>query len=108
MLTSCFVPDQYEAEIRLTKDGSYGITFIGILISAPLYGQIVRGNIDGAGLHDLRLAAAQFHRSGGPAHGRSGLRRCGRRQCRAGCAVQIDFIGSYRAAGCTARPRPHH
>jgi len=43
---SCYVPDQYEAEIRLTKDGSYGITFIGILIQAPLFGQIVRGNID--------------------------------------------------------------
>ena len=48
LLGSCFVPDQYEAEIRLTKDGSYGITFIGILIYAPLYGQIVRGKIDEA------------------------------------------------------------
>jgi hypothetical protein len=48
LLTSCFVPDQYEAEIRLTKDGSYGITYIGILIYAPLYGQIVRGKIDDA------------------------------------------------------------
>lgn len=46
LLGSCFVPDQYEAEIRLTKDGSYGITFIGILIYAPLYGQIQRGKID--------------------------------------------------------------
>ena len=46
LLSSCFVPDQYEAEIRLTQDGSYGITFIGILIYAPLYGEIVRGNID--------------------------------------------------------------
>ena len=26
LLTSCFVPDQYEAEIRLSSDGSYGIT----------------------------------------------------------------------------------
>jgi len=48
VLTSCFVPDQYEAEIRLTKDGGYGITFIGILTYAPLYGQIVRGKIDDA------------------------------------------------------------
>jgi len=46
LLTSCFVPDQYEAEIRLTKDGSYGITFIGVLIYAPLFGQIARGKID--------------------------------------------------------------
>jgi len=46
LLTSCYIPDQYEAEVRLTKDGSYGITFLGILIYAPLYGQIVRGKID--------------------------------------------------------------
>lgn len=45
-LSSCYVPDQYEAEIRLSKDGSYGITFIGILVYAPLFGQIVRGEID--------------------------------------------------------------
>ena len=45
-LSSCYVPDQYEAEIRLSKDGSYGVTFIGILVYAPLFGQIVRGKID--------------------------------------------------------------
>jgi hypothetical protein len=48
MLASCFIPDQYEAEVRITKDGSYGITFIGILTYAPLYGQIARGKIDDA------------------------------------------------------------
>jgi hypothetical protein len=48
LLTSCFIPDQYEAEVRLTRDGSYGITFIGILTYAPLYSQIARGNIDEA------------------------------------------------------------
>jgi hypothetical protein len=46
LLVSCFVPDQYEAEIRLSRDGSYGITFIGILTYAPLFGQIARGQID--------------------------------------------------------------
>src|SRR3954471_3246494 len=46
LLASCFVPDQYEAEIRLGSDGVYGITFIGILTYAPLFGQIVRGEID--------------------------------------------------------------
>ena len=40
------MPDQYEAEIRLSKDGSYGIAFNGILIYAPLFGQIVRGQIE--------------------------------------------------------------
>jgi hypothetical protein len=48
VLSSCYVPDQYEAEIRLSKDGSYGITFVGILIYAPLFGQIARGEIDPA------------------------------------------------------------
>ncbi len=46
VLSSCFVPDNFETELRVTKDGSYGITFIGILTYAPLYGQIVRGKID--------------------------------------------------------------
>ncbi len=46
LLVSCYIPDQYECEIRLTKDGGYGITFNGILTYAPLYGQIVRKKID--------------------------------------------------------------
>lgn len=46
LLGSCFVPERYEAEVRLTKDGSYGVTFIGILTYAPLFGQIARGNIE--------------------------------------------------------------
>ena len=46
LASSCFIPDQYESEIRLARDGSYGITFIGILTYAPLYGQIARGEID--------------------------------------------------------------
>ena len=46
LVASCFVPDQYEAEIRLSKDGSYGVTYIGILTWAPLYGQIARKEID--------------------------------------------------------------
>ena len=46
LMTSCFVPDSYETEVRVGKDGAYGITFIGVLTYAPLYGQIVRGEID--------------------------------------------------------------
>jgi hypothetical protein len=45
LLASCYLPDRYEAEIRLTKDGGYGVTFIGQLTYAPLYGQIARGLI---------------------------------------------------------------
>jgi len=52
VLASCFVPDQYEAEIRLSRDGSYGVSYNGILIYAPLYSQIVRGEIDDAHAKD--------------------------------------------------------
>ncbi len=45
LLASCYLPDRYEAEIRLTRDGGYGVTFIGQLTYAPLYGQIARGEI---------------------------------------------------------------
>jgi hypothetical protein len=44
-LASCFVPDQYEAEIRFNKDGGYGITYVGILTHAPLFSEIARGNV---------------------------------------------------------------
>jgi len=46
LLGSCFVPERYEAEVRLTSEGAYGITFVGVLTYAPLFGQIARGNID--------------------------------------------------------------
>ena len=46
LAASCFVPDNFETELRVTKDGSYGITFIGVLTYAPLFGQIARGAID--------------------------------------------------------------
>ncbi|MGE4064323.1 MAG: hypothetical protein AB7E79_13230 [Rhodospirillaceae bacterium] len=45
MLASCYLPDRFEAEIRLTKDGGYGVTYIGQLTYAPLFGQIARGTI---------------------------------------------------------------
>ncbi len=45
-LGSCFVPERYEAEIRLTKEGAYGLTYIGVLTYAPLFGQIARGSIE--------------------------------------------------------------
>jgi len=40
------VPDNYGSEIRITKDGNYGISYSGDLSWAPLYGQIVRGEIE--------------------------------------------------------------
>lgn len=44
-LASCYVPDNFGSEIRITKDGSYGISFNGELIWAPLYGQLARGEM---------------------------------------------------------------
>ncbi len=63
LLASCFVPDRYEAEVRLGKDGSYSITFIGILTYAPLFGQIVRGEIDDAHAQEnIRMFLEQLKR----------------------------------------------
>lgn len=45
LLASCYIPDRYEAEIRLTKDGGFGVMFIGQLTYAPLFGQIARGEV---------------------------------------------------------------
>lgn len=45
LLASCYIPDRYEAEVRLTRDGGFGLTFIGQLTYAPLFGQIARGQI---------------------------------------------------------------
>ena len=45
-LSACYVPDNFGAEIRITRDGNYGISYSGDLTWAPLYGQIARGEID--------------------------------------------------------------
>ena len=45
LLASCYLPDRFEAEIRLTKDGGYGVAFIGQLVYAPLYGKIAKKEI---------------------------------------------------------------
>ena len=45
VLNSCFVPEQYEAEIRFTKLGAYGISYTGVLTQAPLFGELARGNV---------------------------------------------------------------
>ena len=44
-LTSCYVPDQFEAEIRFSQAGAYGLGFEGELTWAPLFGQIARGDL---------------------------------------------------------------
>lgn len=45
-LASCYVPDKFGSEIRITKSGGYGISFNGVLTWAPLFGQIARGEIE--------------------------------------------------------------
>ncbi len=45
MLTTCWLPEIFEAEIRFTSTGAFGVTYIGTLTYAPLYGQIVRNEI---------------------------------------------------------------
>lgn len=44
-LSSCYVPDNFGSEIRITKEGNYGISFNGELIWAPMYGQLARGEM---------------------------------------------------------------
>ncbi|TAL00214.1 MAG: hypothetical protein EPO08_14405 [Rhodospirillaceae bacterium] len=46
LVSACFVPDHYEAEIRFTKIGAYGITYNGILVHAPLFSEIAKGNVN--------------------------------------------------------------
>ncbi|MBL8631393.1 MAG: hypothetical protein JNM81_17290 [Rhodospirillaceae bacterium] len=45
LLSSCWLPEQFETEVRFTSLGAYGVTYIGIITYAPLYGKIVRGEI---------------------------------------------------------------
>lgn len=45
-LVACYVPDNFAAEIRITKEGNYGISYSGDLIWAPLFGQSARGEIE--------------------------------------------------------------
>ncbi len=62
LLTSCYVPDDYTAEIRITRTGNYGIAYSGTLTWAPLFGQIARGEIsreEGASQSAGFLAALQ-------------------------------------------------
>jgi hypothetical protein len=47
ILSSCYVPDEFAAEIRVARNGDYSLTYTGILTWAPLYMQIVRGEVTG-------------------------------------------------------------
>lgn len=45
ILASCWLPEQFETEIRFTSTGAWGVTYIGIITYAPLFGKIARGDI---------------------------------------------------------------
>ncbi len=47
VLSSCYVPDEFAAEIRVARNGDYSLTYNGVLTWAPLYMQIVRGEVTG-------------------------------------------------------------
>lgn len=47
LLSSCYVPDEFAAEIRVARNGDYSLTYSGVLTWAPLYMQIVRGEVAG-------------------------------------------------------------
>lgn len=47
ILTSCYVPDQFKAEIRIARNGDYSLDYNGVLTWAPLYMEIARGEVSG-------------------------------------------------------------
>lgn len=52
VLSSCYVPDEFAAEIRIARNGDYSLTYNGVLTWAPLYMQIVRGEVTGDAVQD--------------------------------------------------------
>lgn len=48
LVSSCYVPDEFNAEIRVARNGDYSLTYSGVLTWAPLYMEIVRGDVTGA------------------------------------------------------------
>jgi len=50
LLASCYVPDQFRAEIRLAANGDYSLSYQGMLTWAPVYMKIRTGELSGAEL----------------------------------------------------------
>lgn len=53
LLSSCFIPDNYEAEIWLHKDGSYEFFFEGELAYAPAIEKIFDGEFEAKDMDDM-------------------------------------------------------
>jgi hypothetical protein len=47
ILSSCYVPDQFRAEIRLARNGDFSMTYDGVLTWAPLFMDIRSGKVKG-------------------------------------------------------------
>ncbi|MBN2751851.1 MAG: hypothetical protein JXQ84_04005 [Rhodospirillaceae bacterium] len=47
ILSSCYIPDQFRAEIRIARNGDFSITYDGILTWAQLYMDIRTGKVKG-------------------------------------------------------------
>jgi len=52
LISSCYIPDQFRAEIRMARNGDYSLTYDGILTWVPLYMGIRDGSIKGKEARD--------------------------------------------------------
>jgi hypothetical protein len=44
-LSSCYIPDKFKSELRISRYGDYSLTFKGDLLWAPILGDYRKGNI---------------------------------------------------------------
>lgn len=56
LLTSCYVPNDFVAEIRLSHDGDFALIYQGNLTWAPLYKEIREGRLTVAEIQDKESA----------------------------------------------------
>lgn len=45
VLTGCYLPDKFRAEIRISRSGAFAVTYEGELVYAPLYADLVQGKL---------------------------------------------------------------
>ena len=53
LLSSCFIPDNYEAEVWVHQDGSYEFFYVGELDYAPAVEKATKGEFDDKDLDDM-------------------------------------------------------
>jgi len=52
VLSSCYVPDQFRAEIRIARNGDFSMSYDGVLTWAQLYMDIRDGKVKGAEIQE--------------------------------------------------------